>query len=50
MKRLLITPLLFANFALCEPDTLPPLIVTGDKLATTPQDLPGNFSLLGTPP
>lgn len=46
MKQLLIIPGLLANFALCEPNTLPPLIVTGDKLATTPQALPGNFSLL----
>lgn len=46
MKQLFIFPFLLTNIATCEPDTLPPLIVTGDKLATTPHDLPGNYVLL----
>lgn len=46
MKQLLISPFLLANFALSAPDSLPPLVITGDKLATKPQALTGNPRLL----
>ena len=46
MKRILLTSCLLANPLWAAPESLPPLIVTGDKLAKNPQALPGNPTLL----